>query len=339
MSKNNDNKISFPVVKDSKDICRIIFQKSEFGKYDIKLEFLDNPYQISIYKLFNKNPEIINVEDFKTTNISYHSGSKDRQVIIHLKNTANTNEKYCTLPMYRIQAPNVNQKIPVPLFRIEVPKNVINNSRNYKSKKYHHVLDVENDNTFEFYIASSDFSFESYDQGYLSEILFPQLVLSIEFFATNTVVSDKYKYKYYLPKHGAEKRHECFMGINGMKLLVGRYNNLELDIDCLNVTFLENELSTEILYNASISYPNVEKNGEYPCVYVGGSELKKLNTNLIRYCNYKIANNTAVSKILRSKNVNPQLKLILAKKASVYRQRLVKELKQHNRRNESINHP
>lgn len=312
MSKNNDNKISFPMVKDDKDICRIIFQKAEFGKYDVKLEFLDNPYQVSIYKLFNKKPDIISVENFKTTNISYHSGSKERQVIIHLKNTANINEKYFTLPMYRIQAPNVNQKIPVPLFRVEIPKNVINNSRNYKSRKYHHVLDVENDNTFEFYIASSDFSFESYDKGYLSEILFPQLVLSIEFFATNTVVSDKYKYKYYLPKHGSEKRHECFMGISGMKLLVGRYNNPELDIDRLNVTFLENELSTEILYNTTIQYPDANKNGEYPCVYVGVSGFERLNTNLFQYCNYKITNNTAVSRILKSKNINPKLKLILA---------------------------
>ena len=55
MSKRK-NKISVPITRQGKDISRVIFQIAEDGKYDIKFEFMGNPYQVHSYRLFSLSP-------------------------------------------------------------------------------------------------------------------------------------------------------------------------------------------------------------------------------------------------------------------------------------------
>lgn len=56
LSKKSKNKISIPIVKEGKDLCRMIFQRAEEGKFDLKLEFRNNPYQVYSYRLFALSP-------------------------------------------------------------------------------------------------------------------------------------------------------------------------------------------------------------------------------------------------------------------------------------------
>lgn len=53
MGKNKQNKISVPITRYGKDICRVIFQRNADGKYDIKFEFMGNSYQVNSYRLFS----------------------------------------------------------------------------------------------------------------------------------------------------------------------------------------------------------------------------------------------------------------------------------------------
>lgn len=43
MSKH-DSRIFVPIVKDGKDICRLIFIKADEGRFDLKLDFLGNSF-------------------------------------------------------------------------------------------------------------------------------------------------------------------------------------------------------------------------------------------------------------------------------------------------------
>lgn len=109
MGKNKQSKISVPITRYGKDICRVIFQRNDDGKYDIKFEFMGNSYQVNSYRLFSYEPIIWNVENPQNVNMSYHRGSDDRNVIIHLKDELKQGkEKYHTLPITRIQPPNTN---------------------------------------------------------------------------------------------------------------------------------------------------------------------------------------------------------------------------------------
>ena len=121
MSKKKD--IYVPIVKDDKDICRLIFQKKDYGRYDIKLEFLNNSYKVQTYKLFDTTPIVYDVENPENVNISYHHGLDDQPIVIHLKkNKVSEGEnRYTTLPATKIQPPNNMQKFPVPLLKIEIP--------------------------------------------------------------------------------------------------------------------------------------------------------------------------------------------------------------------------
>ena len=60
MSKKNKNKISIPIIKNGKDICRLIFTKDENmqGCYDLKINLQKNPYEVWTYRLFARYPII-----------------------------------------------------------------------------------------------------------------------------------------------------------------------------------------------------------------------------------------------------------------------------------------
>ena len=191
MGKNKQNKISVPITRYGKDICRVIFQRNADGKYDIKFEFMGNSYQVNSYRLFSYEPIIWNVENPQNVNMSYHRGSDDRNVIIHLKDESKQGkEKYHTLPITRIQPPNTNQLFPIPIFKMEIPKHVADLAGEYKAKSYHHRLEVNDANVIEVFMASDAFDIENYYGNDMGKIMFSQLSLSFEYFSSCSVISD-----------------------------------------------------------------------------------------------------------------------------------------------------
>ena len=52
MSRKNKPKIA--IVVDGIDICRIIPFNSDIGKYELKIDYLENEFEISLFKLFCK---------------------------------------------------------------------------------------------------------------------------------------------------------------------------------------------------------------------------------------------------------------------------------------------
>lgn len=328
MSKRNENIIRVPIIKSDKDICRIIFQKSDNGKYDIKLEFMGNDYKVYVHKLFERNSVEINVKNPDSTNISYHRGKNNNPVIIHLKDENAIQEKYKTLPLQRIQAPNINQKIPVPLFKIEVPDGVITKAPPYKKKSYHNTFETADNNVFEFYMTPIEYFYDTRLNE--SSLVYPMEVLPIEYFASNTVAIDSDKYKYWIPNGAPQLRRMLIGNLNGMCLMVNQYMNPTLNMSHINATFIENEFSTEILYNTIFRYPKHGNNNVFDGIYVGGCSLKNLEYSYINYLGYKVTDNTYVAECLKNKNYDKVAKIMLAKKASKYRTRLLKELRKHN---------
>ncbi len=324
MSRDSGKNIKFSIVICGKDICRAIFQQSteNNSKYDIKFEFLGNPFQAIVYKLFNTTPETIDVSNDTHKNISYHSGSNNRQVVIHIKDDDNKEKKYTTLPLYHIVAPSTASRVPLPLFKMEIPPIVIADAKKYNKKKYHHILNADDCNTFEVYIAPEDFKSEYYYDTWDSYILMPQFLLPFEYFATNTVISNSPKYKYFISQR-ERLAQTVFGSLNGMKLIAVSYYNPELKSDKIGVTFIENKFSNEILFNTLYREPLHDNS----CAYIGNSNIKNLEENLFSFGNYKLTNYTGTVKILKASNLSQKGKLRLAETAQRYRTRLLSALK------------
>lgn len=331
MSKNK-NKISIPIVKQNKDLCRMIFQKAENGKYDIKLEFRGNPYQVYTYRLFSLSPIIWNIDDPQNVNMSYHRGANDdNKVLIHLKDeTKIGREKYKTLPITRIQAPNTNQLFPIPLFKMELPQSVVDSALIYKEKTYHHALRLDNANVIEIYMASDDFELDNYFENDYGNLLISQIVLSFEYFATYSVLSDYSKSTHFMPGSKPMERFRCMGGIQGMKLFVVMYevplfNRHWKDI---HVTFIENELSEDILLCTKCAYsePNLISN-TYDKLFLGGASLEQLKPPVGPISKVPVMCNTTVQRLLNSNNLSIDEKKHIEELAGRARSKLYYEKK------------
>ena len=311
MSKNK-NKISVPVVKQGKDICRIIFQNAEDGKYDIKFEFRGNPYEVYTYRLFSLSPIIWNVDNPQHINMSYHRGANNYPVVIHLKDeTKEGREMYRTLPITRIQAPNTNRLFPLPLLKMEIPQKVVDHASAYKEKSYHYRLDLEDVNVIEIYMASEEFDIEKYFHNAYCHLMMTQLFLSFEYFATGSVISDYSKSSYFIPQGKPAERFQGLGGIPGMQLFVVMYNVPLFDQywENLHITFIENELAEEMLLCTKVVYPEPNPfSQEYDSIFLGGPTLEQLRPPAGPLRQFPVMNNTVVLRVLNSKELSEEEK-------------------------------
>lgn len=88
------NKINIPIVKNGKDICRLLFTRDENmpGFYDLKINFRKNLFEVWSYRLFARCP-----------------------IMIHLKDeTMCGTDAYRTLPVKNILAPGTDSMFPLP---------------------------------------------------------------------------------------------------------------------------------------------------------------------------------------------------------------------------------
>ena len=330
MSKNK-NEISVPIVKQGKDICRVIFRQAEDGKYDIKFEFRGNPYEVYTYRLFSLSPIIWNVDAPQHVNMSYHHGANDYPVLIHLKDeTKAGREMYRTLPITRIQAPNTNQLFPIPLFKMEIPQKVVDCAPIYREKSYHHKLDLDDVNVIEIFMASEEFDINKYVDNAYGRLMMIQWVLSFEYFATGSVISDYSKSSHFIPHGEPAERFRGMCDISGMQLFVVMYKVPLFDQhwNNLHITFIENELSEEMLLCTKIAYPEPNPfSQEYSSIFLGGPSLEQLRPPAGPLRRIPVMSDTAVLSVLDSKDLSAEEKQKLEHAAGNARAKLYGEMK------------
>ena len=163
------SEIKVPIVKEGKDICRIIFTEFDDGLFDIKIDSLEKPFSVQSYSLFCNRPNEIltyNNHQYLQSDISYHHGAEKKPVVVHVKkrNVKEGELQYLTLPINRIVPPSNNNIFPLPLMKIEIPDISVKGSKIYKKKGYHRLVDISNSNVVEIYMAKRNFSdnFEKY---------------------------------------------------------------------------------------------------------------------------------------------------------------------------------
>lgn len=272
MSKRNGSQISVAVVKNGKDICRIIFTRADKERYDIKIDFFGNRFQVQSYRLFSYRPIVWNIAELEN-NISYHHGKDNKPVVIHIKHERKVPGKnqYTTLPLARIMPPNNTQTFPLPLLKIEIPDIIIENAKPYKKKTYHHTIDIENSNVVELFMLPEDGVHEVFGDKYpyISNVY---MIAPIDFFASNTVLSDYQKFGNFIPSGEPDLRGLGISGLNGMNLYASFFPDPNLNCRCdkLVFTFIENQLAEAILLNAIIR-TNDNKN------WFGGASYKQLD--------------------------------------------------------------
>lgn len=273
MSSHKD-RISVPIVKDGRDICRLIFMKADEGRYDLKLDFLGNSFQVQSYRLFSHRPIVWDVAEPKN-NMSYHYGRNKNPVLIHIKNENPTDgeNQYTTLPIHRIQPPNVNQMFPLPLMKIEIPDTVVNQAKKYRPKTKYNAINIEDSNVIEVFMLPEG-GLEQKLTGRYSGVFLAYTMGSIEFFASNTVLSDYQKRGNVIPHGEPATRGIGIKELQGMELYASVFPVPQVNEGRakLTVTFIENELAEAIFLNGLIR----EKEDDSG-VYFGGANYRQLD--------------------------------------------------------------
>lgn len=139
--------------------------------------------------------------------------------------------------------------------RIEIPSDFT--GKNYKQKSKEHVIfDLENNNVAEFYLTHVDFNYEMFAEKWPS-ISLRLMTSSFEFFATNNLLTDNSKFKYFIPSDGEIRTAAVeYVVNNDMKFYVNIYNNPEYQEDKIKVTFIENEFADALLGLSQVGFEN-----------------------------------------------------------------------------------
>lgn len=242
------------IIKNGIDIGRIIPFNNDAGEYDFKISFAANDYEVNMYRFLSLVPEKIKLEDMISWEISYHRSTALRPTIIHLKEKKNHPE-YKPLPLHRLVDPTLHNEFPIPFMRIEIPSDF--SGEIYKSKSKENIrFDMEDANVAEFYLTYKDFNYERFARKWPT-ISLRLMVASFEFFATNNLLTDNNKFKYFMPLDGGVRAvAEEFIVNNDMKFYINLYNNPELIGEKIKVTFIENEFADALLGLSLIGYEN-----------------------------------------------------------------------------------
>lgn len=322
------NEIKFAIIKGDKDLVRLIFTRADDNKYDIKIVFRGNPYQINTYRLFAFSPVNISVSDTANKEMSYHHGANGYPILIHIKDLTKTgSEKYQTLPIERLVPPNSESVCPIPLMKLEIPEAVINSAPKYKHKNDHNTIDLKTSNVLEIFMAQEDFGDKlSLDKNQL--LIMPLILLSMEYFSSNTVISDYSKSTHFMPHDLPEVRMRYIGKIQGMSLMINNYSVPEFEehFTDIHVTFIENELAEEILLCTKFS-PPVNPNMGF---MIGGSSINDLKPNCILLKCMTIVKNSIVDECLRRKSFSEEESQKLTLRAESARSKLYSELSEFN---------
>jgi len=242
------------IIKNEIDIGRIIpFNPSE-GEYDFKISFSENDYEVNFFTFLSVLPEKIEISDTISWEITYHRSARLKPTVIHLKEKS-SNPKYKTLPLKRLKDPSIHNEFPIPFMKIEIPSNF--KGKKYKPKvKEHVIFDMEAANVAEFYLTHINFDFDLFAKKWPT-ISLKLMVSSFEFFATNDLLTDKYKLKYFMPTGDEIRTFAKMIIVNkDMGFFVNIYKNPEFFGEKIIVTFIENEFADALMGLSQIGYEN-----------------------------------------------------------------------------------
>ncbi len=294
MAKEFASKIA--LVKGGKDICRIIPFKPLDGVYELKMDFLENEFDVICYKLFSEEPIKWDLENSNQLEVTYHRGVNAKPLTIHLKHK--TENTYRRLPLSRIQIPDVNQLFPIPILKMEIPTKA--SARQYNPKAYHRVINPGDCNVVEIYMTHAKMDFDLLGIK-LPAVQLAFLMLSFEIYATNTITTGRQKENNIIPG-GEPRRILTSVSIfNDLQIIAIHYADPSIDerLSKINVTFIENELSEAILAMMQIRYPPTSQNSIFECIYLGGATLRDVNQPTIPMLRPSIGDNNVIADSLR----------------------------------------
>ena len=106
------------------DIARLMPGAMDGGKLDIKLSLLGHEFEVYTYPLLAINPNVMIPDASQGKDITYHHGAEGKDVVIHIKNgkAEEGDRKYVNLPITEIVPPNTDTLVPLPLLKLEIPK-------------------------------------------------------------------------------------------------------------------------------------------------------------------------------------------------------------------------
>lgn len=277
-----NKKIDIPIIKNGKDICRLIFTRFDDGLFDVKIDTRKNSFRVQAYSLFSFRPQEIypdDLKDYREHSISYHHGAENKPIVVHIKSEMKQEGElqYRSLPLCHIQAPNINNDFPLPILKLEIPDNIVNSAEQYQRKKRHYPVDIANSNVVEVFMLN-DASSVINNMNRYATISFVQQMMSIEYFCTNTIISGSQKMHTYIPNK-PESRCTIIKNLNGMALLINYYPEPTLDKrrKSLYFTFVENEYAEDILLNTILVYPEANEKDSSIGAYVGGATIRDLS--------------------------------------------------------------
>lgn len=140
------------VTKNGYDILRIVQGKTTEENCEFKIIPMIEPKNIRIFymKLFSK-PEELEFSKESKFEITYHIANEKEPAKIHIKiNNKELKNPYITIPVHKLIEPNINTEIPIPLFKIVIPNEVL--TKKYKPKKEHKKFDIGENNIIEFFM-------------------------------------------------------------------------------------------------------------------------------------------------------------------------------------------
>lgn len=262
--------VSVPIVKNGKDLCRMVFTDKSNGLYDVKIDFLKQPFIVLSYPVFSLKPNVQSVANPKDADLSYHPANMDKpSAIIHIKDkSAGENKQtYYDVLVSNLKSPSVNNHFPMPLLKIAFPKPIIDGAKPVKNKKKYHKIDLGKYNIIEVYIESLGMV----DINNYEKLRTIQYLMPIDYFASDSVLTDYQKNRTAWMNNGPFIE-VVSMGIVGkMRITAIMYSDERIDtLKDIEATFIENEYAEDILLTTL-----VRKNEEGHTV-IGSANLKQL---------------------------------------------------------------
>lgn len=324
MATQKERTSKIAIIKNGKDICRLIFRRCENGLYDLKFECLGNEYVVQQYHIFREVPEVVEINNSANFSISYHPGYNSEPIRIHLKKERVTDgeNRYENLLISNLLPPNVNQIFPVPLLKIEVSDCMLAETKDYVHKSHHECLDIGEANVIELFIASDNFTKSDFFKKY-QRLIMPYFMLSFEYLSSYSVSSDYQKYSNYVPRQGEEERLKVIHPAEGMELCVSLFcdHQYTASRDKMTLTFIENKYAEDILLNTLIKH---DKQG----LLLGAAALDNLSMPPVSHPT--VLKSSIVEECLLDNRLSDNEKGELAKKAISARFRLSQALFSYN---------
>lgn len=253
MSKKGITK--YRIQKNGIDVCKLVFTKANdlLGRFDIKIIFYDEKYNIKVHKLFSYKSDTLYIDNTENKQISYHYGREDK-VKIHLRNIVE--HKAPEEIVYNLVPPNDYSIFPIPLFKIEVPNDIKEPKKILDSNKKKHegiIIELKDNNTAEVFMCNPNDNIidalKKYEPAFILETLAP-----IEYFASNGGKVGYEKNLFFYDENG-ENIVEKEMMASDFNLMISSYNNKLIEKRKLKpiITFIENELYEDIILNTSFN--------------------------------------------------------------------------------------